>query len=257
MDCKFNWTGQTATKRFSDPLLKGLLIFGDESSVTFHTKKKIFNRQAWAVGFSILELSKYVMQDLFYRQVRPRLGHEAVCQMSDTDSILILAPGKSPDDIVVKLRDIFDCSNYDPTHKLYDASRKNVVGLLKNEVSKDVITEFVGLRAKTYAFRTAGNVLESKAKGVKKCYKKKIPFEQFKKCLMDIRQFSVSQVSIQSKNHQNMLIQSEKIAFSSLDDKRYILNCGLHSVPYGSKLAADHEKTGRCYFCDHPDILTC
>ena len=257
MDCKFNWNGEQALKRFSDPLLKGLYIFGDESSVTFHTKKKIYNRQGWAVGFSILELSKYVMQELFYKQIRPRLNHEAICCMSDTDSCLILAPGRSPDDIVVKLQDIFDCSNYDPTHKLYDPSKKNVVGLLKNEVSKDVITEFVGLRAKTYAFKTAGNILESKAKGVKKCYKKKIPFEEFKKCLRDISQFSVSQISIQSKNHQNRLIQSEKIAFSSLDDKRYGMKCGLHSVPYNSILTIEHEKTGRCYFCDNPDVLTC
>jgi hypothetical protein len=257
MDCKFNWSGEKATKRFADPLLKGLLIFGEDSSVTFHSKKKIFNRQAWAVGFSILELSKYVMQDLFYNQVRPKLNNEAICLMSDTDSLLVMAPGKSPDDVVCKLKDVFDCSNYDPSHRLYDPSRKNVVGLLKNEVSQDVITEFVGLKAKTYAFKTAGNVLESKAKGVKKCYKKKIPFEQFKKCLREIRQFSISQVSIQSKNHQNMLMQSEKIAFSSLDDKRYLMNCAIHSVGYNSWLATLQEKTGRCYFCDNPNLLTC
>lgn len=65
-----------------------------------------------------------------------------------------------------------DFSNYDEKHTLYDSSRKNAVGYLKNEVPKCEIQKFAGVRSKTYAFVTKANKLENRAKGVKKSYKK-------------------------------------------------------------------------------------
>ena len=49
---------------------------------------------------------------------------------------------------------------------------------MKEEAGGDVILEFVGLRAKAYAFRQETNGVESKKlKGIKKCVvKKKIHF---------------------------------------------------------------------------------
>ena len=41
----------------------------------------------------------------------------------------------------------------------------------------------------------------------------------------------------------------DKIAFTSLDDKRYQL-CSIHSCPYGSVLVEYSKKYLSCYFCD-------
>ena len=260
MDCRFNYGDVKAVERFSDPLFKGFLICGEDFSVSFHQKKSVQMKQSWAVGFAILELSKYVMQDLLYNILKPRFCGELSVLMSDTDSWVFVAPAPSPDEIVYKIRDVMDFSNYSEKSVLFNPSRKNQLGFLKNEVSRDTITKFAGLRSKTYAFVTASNLTENRAKGVKKVYKKKIKFEDYTKCLESMSALSVRQVCIQSKDHVNMIIESTKIAFSSFDDKRFLM-CPIHSTPYGSYLIREYmmrlEAGSKiaCFFCANPNIL--
>ena len=253
MDASFVFEESHATLKFSDPLYRGSLVLDEHFTVSFNSKREVYLRQAWPIGFSILELSKLVMARLYYDVIQPEFGERTTVLMSDTDSVLLLAPGATPDDICRRLSAVMDFSNYDPSHPLYDASRKNVVGLLKNEVSQDVIIRFAGVRSKTYAFETRGQHTETRAKGVSKIYRRKIPFTAFKQCLDTIRSYNTTQVSLQAKNHANLLVRSEKCAFNSLDDKRYLL-CAIHSVPYGSWLIKQHERTKRCYFCDNPQF---
>ena len=189
-----------------------------------------------------------------YEKVKPAFGGQVSTLMTDTDSWILVAPCSSPDKIVKRLKEVMDFSNYAQDHSLYSASRKNKVGYLKNEVSKDTISEFVGIRSKTYAFKTVRDDVDSRAKGVKKCYKKKIGFETYKKCIREINEVRVEQCMLTSKAHQNMLVKSEKTAFSSFDDKRYLL-CAIHSVPYGSVLIRISMKENQCYFCKRPNIL--
>lgn len=255
MDCKFVMDEQKAVRHFSDPLFRGTMILNEENCITFHMKKKVWMKQCYPIGFSILELSKYVLQHLYYSVIKPRFGRNEVSViMSDTDSLLLAAHASSPDELVTKLSDVMDFSNYDKDHPLFDASRKNQLGLIKNEVPGDVIQEFIGLRAKTYIYNTEKNNEESKAKGVKSCYKKSISFSQYKECLHDIKSVTVNQISLQAQNHVNYVLQSNKLAFSSFDDKRYLL-CSIHSVPYGSSLIQYADQFHSCYFCDFPDRL--
>ena len=254
MDCKFNYTTENAMKHFSDPLFCGFIICGPNFSVTFHKKKTIRMRQSWAVGFSILELSKLTMQRLMYETVKPRFKGKVTTLMTDTDSWILVAPARTPDQLVNKLSDVMDFSNYDEEHPLYSNKRKNQVGFLKNEISKDTITHFVGIRSKTYAFKTLNEKMNSRAKGVKQCYKKKIAFEDFEKCLSSVSEVRVRQNMLISKSHRNLLVTAEKSAFSSFDDKRYLL-CAIHSVPYGSVLIETSVREGICYFCKRPELL--
>ena len=254
MDCKFNYTRENAEKHFSDPLFCGFIICSPNFSVTFHKKKTVRMRQSWAVGFSILELSKLTMQKLMYEKVKPRFQNEVSTLMTDTDSWILVAPARDPDELVKKLADVMDFSNYAEDHPLHSLERKNQVGFLKNEVSRDTITKFVGIRSKTYVFKTLGEKTESRAKGVKRCYKRKISFEDFEKCLTSVSEVRVRQNLIVSKKHQNLLVSAEKTAFSSFDDKRYLL-CAIHSVPYGSVLIKKSLKERMCYFCKRADLL--
>ena len=64
------------------------------------------------------------------------------------------------------------------------------VGLLKNEVPNDDINRFVGVRSKTYALLTKSNVLETRAKGVKRATKATLTFEQYAKCVQAISKVS-------------------------------------------------------------------
>lgn len=59
MDALFNRTAVTALQRSSSPLYKGTLICDEELSISFHSKKVLQLNQCWALGFSILEVSKW------------------------------------------------------------------------------------------------------------------------------------------------------------------------------------------------------
>lgn len=254
MDCRFNYTDYRALLRFSDPLYKGVMICGDNFSVTFHKKKYLRMKQSWAVGFTILELSKLTMQRLMYEYIKPAFDGRVSTLMSDTDSVVLLAPGKHPDDITYALRRVMDFSNHDSGHAMYNISRKNEVGLLKNEVPNDEIIRFAGIRSKTYAYEMRRQGLGSRAKGIKRACKNKMNFDDFTECILNISTKSVTQVSIASKSHQNKLVESEKIAFSSFDDKRFLM-CAIHSVPYGSWLIKDYLLTRECFFCAQTYML--
>lgn len=254
MDCKFNYCGENLMRQVTDPLYKGFLLCGEDFSVTFHKKRDLHMKQSWAVGFSVLELSKFAMQRTYYETLAPRFNGRLSTLMTDTDSWVLATPTCAPDETVGRLADVMDCSNYEPSHPLHDMGRKNRVGYLKNEVPKDEIVKFIGIRSKTYAFKTRADVVDSRAKGVKRCYKRKITFEDYQRVLKEISEVRVVQNLIQSKNHQNMLVRSEKVAFSSFDDKRYLL-CPIHSTPYGSVIIGVSKREGMCYFCKRPNLL--
>ncbi|XP_057308181.1 uncharacterized protein LOC130646062 [Hydractinia symbiolongicarpus] len=64
---------------------------------------------------------------------------------------------------------------------------KKVVGLMKDELNGKIMTEFITLRAKLYAYKSLTKEGgDRKAKGAKKCVtKKSITFEDYRRCLED------------------------------------------------------------------------
>jgi hypothetical protein len=251
MDCRFNRDRQTAMRNSSSPLFKGVLICDENLSISFLKKRTVRMKQSWAIGFSILEISKYIMQSLYHKEIMPVLGSGNVSiVMSDTDSFLLETKCVNETQIMKSLQHVMDLSNLPTTHPLFDNSRARVPGFLKNEVPDDTIMEAVALQSKTYGFSTSKGLVESRAKGVAKSAKKKISLSQYKACLEEITKLEVTQRTLQAKNHINLMLESKRIAFSSFDDKRYLL-CPIHSVPYGSILIKEKS----CYFCRHPDAL--
>ena len=158
------------------------------------------------------------------------------------------------DDIYADMRQYhehFDLSNYADNHQIFkgDSSEtikwlksknKKVVGRMKDEAGGDVILEFVGLRAKAYAFlqETNGEIIESKKlKGIKKSVvKKKIHFDHYKDCLFSGRGHYAQMVSFRSKLHKIDTIEQIKKSLSRYDDKRYILNDGITTRAHGHYL---------------------
>jgi hypothetical protein len=95
--------------------------------------------------------------------------------------------------------------------------------------------------------------LRSKCKGVTKSYRKKIKFRDYKSCVKTFSKFEIDQFTIRSKNHKLQTLKINKLCFSSFDDKRYLMQCGVHSVPYGSNLIQQSKKM--CVFCKQFDPL--
>ena len=63
---------------------------------------------------------------------------------------------------------------------------KKAIELLKDEVGRKIMKEFVALRAKTYAYRTDDDDEKKKATGTKKCViKRELMFKIYKYCLFN------------------------------------------------------------------------
>ena len=59
--------------------------------------------------------------------------------------------------------------NYEVKRPLLMGKNKKVIGLMKDELGGEIITEFVTLRPKTYSYLTDDSKEDKKAKGTKKC----------------------------------------------------------------------------------------
>ena len=226
-------------------------IIHENLVAVFLKQSSVKLNKAFAIGFTILERSKEFMYDQFYNVIRPALS-EADVQVvfSDTDSFGLMITSTETIDPYEKLKHIFDFSNYPKTSPKFSTEHTNQLGRFKDELQSLRMKEFVGLRSKTYAFlleeERGRNVLKSKAKGVKKAYKKTLGFDKFKQCIETLAKTTVEQYHIRSSNHIVRTLKVQKTAFSSFDDKRFLF-CSIHSAPYGSRLIT--ENVDKCPFC--------
>ena len=114
---------------------------------------------------------------------------------------------------------------------------KKVVGMMKDELGGKIMTEFVGLRAKMYSHKMLDERETKKCKGIKKAVvDKMISFEGYKKCLFhffeeweEMRKMNI----IRSHCHEVFSEEVNKIALSSEDDKRVIIENHINTKAHG------------------------
>ena len=107
------------------------------------------------------------------------------------------------------------------------------------------------LRSKMYALLYEDSTELVKMKGTpSSCFKQNnIMFENYCNCLNEISLPKSEFYRIGSKSHKVFkFLQKKATLISSFDDKRYLLNCGKHSFPYGSKYATE-KYLKNCPFC--------
>ena len=91
----------------------------------------------------------------------------------DTDSLIYdIETENFYKDIAEDVQDRFDTSGYNPDRPLPVGLNKKVIGLMKDELGGEIMTEFVTLRPKMYAYKTGGSE-SRKCRGIKKCVVKK------------------------------------------------------------------------------------
>jgi len=105
--------------------------------------------------------------------------------------------------------------------------------MFKDEAGGKIISEFVGLRAKSYAFDMDGDE-SKKYKGVKKyVVNKEITLNDYKNFLFSGRQQLGPMNVIRSHHHEVFTEQVNKIALSADDDKRIILPDRQNTLAHG------------------------
>ena len=129
-----------------------------------------------------------------------------------------------------------DTSDYPPNHPsgIPSGFIKKVLGMFKDEAGGKVIDEFVGLSAKLYSYKMFEGEESKKCKGVKNSVvKKSIAHEDYKECLFTGKEQLRRMNVIRSHKHEIYTEEVNKIALSSSDDKRHILDDGVHTLALG------------------------
>ena len=117
----------------------------------------------------------------------------------------------------------YDTSNYDKNDKkpLPIGRNKKGPGPFKDELGGKLMTEFVALRAKAYAYLDDDGNEHKKSKDTKRCViKQKLMFQNLKNCLFNNETVYRSQQRLKSYNYDVYTKEVNKIALSSNDDKR-------------------------------------
>ena len=187
-----------------------------------------------SVGMSILELSKCIMYEHHYNYVMKKYGHDkAKLMMTDTDSLLYLI---TTEDLYADMEDdrhLFDFSNYEKDHPLYDTSNAKTPGLFKDETGGVPIQQFAGLRSKMYSIKY-GRVEQKRAKGiVKSVVKKELRHKQYVDCILESKNNMCQMNVIRSHKHNLHILTINKLGLCAFDDKRYVLDSGIETLAFG------------------------
>ena len=108
-----------------------------------------------------------------------------------------------------------------------------VPGLFKDELGGKIITEFVALRAKAYAYLDDDSNKHKKSKGRKRCViKQKRMFQNFKNCLFNNKTIYRSQERFKNHNQDVCTEEVNKLALSNDDNKRLQTFNVIGTYPY-------------------------
>ena len=138
-------------------------------------------------------------------------------------------------DIAGDVETRFDTSGYskEDNRPLPIGKNKKVIGLMKDELGGKIMTEFVALRAKMYAYRTLDEE-GKRCKGTKKCaVAETLTLEDYKRCLFDGKTVYIEQMLFEHKKHEVYTVNKCKIALNRDDDKRVIQKDGITTLARG------------------------
>ena len=170
------------------------------SEPNYHTTKKFYDKSLAIetkrtpilmnnplyLGLSILKISKVVMCEFWYDNVKPKQGDKTKLYYVDIDSFIAhITEGiyiHIPKDVEAR----FDTSNYDLYRPLSKIKTKKLIGLMNDEIEEKIMREFAALRPKPYNYLINDGDETKKSKGKKKkkesCHKAKLNFENHKPC---------------------------------------------------------------------------
>ena len=201
-------------------------IFGEDYAAIHEIKPVLMLNKPIYVGFTVLELSKWLMYDFHYNFIKKNFSAELL--FTDTDSLTYEIKSENIYEDFYKQKDLFDYSNYSKDSKFFDESNKKVIGKMKDEFGGIIIDEFVGLKSKMYAMKKIDGRETNTAKGVNIATE----FNEFKDVLFNKKIIRHKMKRIQAKKHKIGTYEINKISLSCFDDKRFILDDGIHTLAY-------------------------
>ena len=167
------------------------------------------------VGFTVLELSKWLMYDFHDKFIKTHFDAELLF----TDTVSLTYDIKSEDiyEYFFKYKHLFDSSNYQKDSKFVDPTNKKVVGKMKDVFQGKLIDGFVGLKSKKHSMKNINGKESTTAKGINIATE----FNEFKDALFNKKVLRHKMKIIKGKKHKIETCKINKISLSCFDDKRY------------------------------------
>ena len=147
---------QELLQSVSKKTFKRQVIVNEDMVIVAHKKLTVFYNKPYYIGFSILDISKYIMYDYYYNVLRKYFVDYTSVQLlySDTDSFVLKIKTNDLLQDLENLAPTFDFSNLNPNHQLFDPTKKSKLFHFKEEFSLLPILRFVSLGSKVYAIQT-------------------------------------------------------------------------------------------------------
>jgi len=218
---------------------KGAILGIEQTKTSVTLNKPIF------AGLAILDLSKLLMYNYHYNVIKAKYGNKARLLMTDTDSLIYEIETEDIFKDMLENLQTYDTSAYPENHmsglnfKYSDPAGNNgekVPGRFKDEMEGFLLLEFVGLRAKMYSkmkyqFNSTGT---QKAKGISSAVvRKQLNHQKYLDCLVDGKGEQLDIFRFHTKNHVVSSVTQPKAGLCSFDDKRWLMEDGIHTLAYG------------------------
>ena len=220
-------------KLAAKPNFKTFKIFNENLVAVEMQKVNILLNRPIYVGFTILDLSKFLMYDFFYNELKCMYGANVKLLFTDTDSLCVLVNTEDMYEDMKLMSHLFDFSDYPVSHKCYSTTNKKKIGVFKDECNSIPPSSYVGLRPKMYSIRYDESEKKA-AKGVQKyVIKAKLRHNDYEECLFSNKSQHHTMNMIRSDHHTLYTINQRKRTLCPFDDKRYLMEDGVASLAYG------------------------
>ena len=174
------------------------------------------------------------MYDFHYSFIKKPFADEFL--FTDKDSLTYEIKSEDVYEEFFKNKHFLDFSNYPEDSKCFDPTNKKVIGKMKDESEGKIIGEFVGLKSKMCSLKNIDGKESNTTKGVNIATE----FNEFKQILFNKKIIRHKMRRIQGKKHKMGTYEINKILLSVLDDKRFVLNNGIHTLAIFHKDLKNH-----------------
>ena len=126
-------------------------LFDKDFTAIHQIKPVLMLNKPISVGFTVLELSKWMMYDFHYNFIKKNFDAELL--FTDTDSLTYEIKSENVYEEFLKWKDLFDFSNYSEDSKFFDETNRKGIGNMKDEYGGVIIDQFIGLKSKIYSIK--------------------------------------------------------------------------------------------------------
>ena len=183
------------TLNVSKPTFISQKIFSENFAAIHDIKPVLVLNKPIYVGFTVLELSKYLMYDFHYNFIKKKFDADLL--FTDTDSITYEIKSKDVCEEFLKYKHLFDLSNYPKDSKFFDSANEMLIGKTKDEFKRISINKFIGLKSEMYGIVSENGEEVNTAKGVNIS----IEFKEYKNVFCNKKLITHKVKRIQSKLH--------------------------------------------------------